>query len=106
MIKGFSKEVYDGCPSSLRLKYSVSKLASNFSDWPKERSKPMQIIAKCPRCGSTWSLNGSAADCRTRCGKCGLLFKIPKLNELPKAMKVIKHAKKTLYVDEDGKSYG
>jgi len=35
-----------------------------------------------------------------------MLFKIPKLNELPKAIKVIKHAKRTIYVDEEGKSYG
>ncbi|MHC4640045.1 MAG: hypothetical protein ACYS32_00270 [Planctomycetota bacterium] len=66
----------------------------------------MQIIAKCPGCSSTWPLDSSAADRRIRCPKCGLLFKVPKLNELPKAMKVIKQAKRTLYVDEDGKSYG
>ncbi len=66
----------------------------------------MQIIAQCPECGSTRLLDSSAADRRIRCRKCGLLFKIPKLKELPKAMKVIKKAKSTLYVDEDGKSYG
>ncbi|MHC4084971.1 MAG: hypothetical protein ACYSWZ_26315 [Planctomycetota bacterium] len=66
----------------------------------------MQIIAKCPGCGDTWSLDSNAADRRIRCRKCGLLFKIPGLNELPKAIKVIKKAKSTIYVDEDGKSYG
>jgi DNA-directed RNA polymerase subunit RPC12/RpoP len=66
----------------------------------------MQIIAKCPGCGGTWSLDSSAADRRIKCRKCSMLFKIPKLNELPKAIKVIKKAKSNIYVDEDGKSYG
>jgi len=35
-----------------------------------------------------------------------MLFKIPKLEDVPKAIKVIKNAKSTIYVDEDGKSYG
>ena len=35
-----------------------------------------------------------------------MLFKVPKLKELPKAMKVLKQAKKSLYVDEEGKSFG
>ena len=66
----------------------------------------MQIIAKCPECGRTRLLDGSVADRRTRCRKCGMLLKVPKLNDMPKAMKVLKQAKKTLYVDEEGKSYG
>jgi DNA-directed RNA polymerase subunit RPC12/RpoP len=66
----------------------------------------MQIIAKCPGCGSTRLLDGSAADRRIRCPKCSRLFKIPKLEEVPKAIKVIKHAKSNIYVDEAGKSYG
>jgi uncharacterized Zn finger protein len=66
----------------------------------------MQIFAQCPGCGRTQLLEGSAADRRIRCRKCGRLFKVPKLNEMPKAIKVIKRAKSTLYVDEDGKSYG
>ena len=106
MVKGFPGEVYDGCPSSLRLKYFGSKLASNFSARPIERFLPMQIIAKCPGCGSAWSLDSSAADRRIRCRKCRMLFKIPKLDEVPKAVKVIKQAKSNIYVDEEGKSYG
>jgi len=66
----------------------------------------MKIIAKCPGCGGKWSLDSSAADRRIRCRKCGLLFKVPKLKDLPKAIKVIKKAKSTIYVDENGKSYG
>ncbi len=66
----------------------------------------MQIIAQCLGCGRTQLLDGTAADRRIRCRKCGRLFKVPKLNELPKAINVIKRAKCTLYVDEDGKSYG
>ena len=66
----------------------------------------MQIIAQCPACGSAWLLDSSAADRRIRCRKCGRLFKVPKLDEVPKAVKVIKHAKSTIYVDEAGKTYG
>ncbi len=66
----------------------------------------MQIIAQCPACGSTWMLDSSAADRRINCRKCGKLFKVPKLDEVPKATKVIKQAKGTIYVDETGKTYG
>jgi len=41
-----------------------------------------------------------------RCPKCHRLFKVPKLDEVPKAVKVIKQAKGTIYVDEAGKTYG
>ena len=66
----------------------------------------MQIIAQCPACGSTWLLDSSAADRRINCRKCGKLFKVPNLEEVPKATKVIKQAKGTIYVDETGKTYG
>ncbi len=66
----------------------------------------MQIIAQCPGCGNNWLLNGSSADKRVRCCKCNRLFKIPKLEEVPKAVKVIKSAKGTVYVDEAGNTYG
>jgi len=66
----------------------------------------MQIIAQCPRCGSTWLLDSSAADRRIKCRKCGKLFKVPQLDEVPKAIKVIKQAKGTIFVDEAGKTYG
>lgn len=66
----------------------------------------MQIIAQCPACGSTWLLDNSAADRRINCRKCGKLFKVPKLEEVPKATKVIKQAKGTIYVDETGNTYG
>ncbi len=66
----------------------------------------MQIIARCPGCSSVWLLKSSAADRRIRCRKCGRLFKVPKSDELPKAVKVIKQAKGTIYVDETGKTYG
>ncbi len=66
----------------------------------------MQIIAKCPGCGSAWLLDSKAADRRIRCRKCGRLFKVPSSDELPKATKVIKQAKGTIYVDEAGKTYG
>jgi predicted Zn finger-like uncharacterized protein len=66
----------------------------------------MQIIAQCPACGTTWQLENSAADRRIKCRKCGKLFKVPKLEELPKATKMIRQAKKTIYVDQTGKTYG
>lgn len=66
----------------------------------------MQIIAKCPGCGSTRLLDAGAADRRIRCRRCRMLFKIPRLEEVPKAVKVIKNARGTIYVDEVGKRYG
>ena len=66
----------------------------------------MQIIAKCPGCSSNWRMNGSAADRRVRCKKCGRLFKVPKLEELPDAAKVVGMAKGELYVDQNGNMYG
>ncbi len=66
----------------------------------------MRIIAQCPSCGNNWILGGSAADKRVRCRSCGQLFKVPKLKDVPKAIKVIKHAKGVLYVDEAGRTYG
>ncbi len=66
----------------------------------------MQIIAQCPLCGFYWSLDESAADIRMRCKNCNRLFKVPRLEEVPKAVKTIKGAKGTVYVDESGKTYG
>lgn len=66
----------------------------------------MQIIAKCPGCANNWILDSSVADKRTKCRKCGRLFKVPKLEELPKAIDVIRQAKGTIYVDQNGKTYG
>jgi len=51
-------------------------------------------------------LDSSAADRRINCRKCGKIFKVPNLDEVPKATKVIKQAKGTIYVDETGKTYG
>lgn len=66
----------------------------------------MQIIARCPKCGNNWILDRSAADKRIRCRACGRLFKVPHLAEVPKAVKVIRRAKGTIYVDEAGRTYG
>jgi len=66
----------------------------------------MKIITQCPLCGYTWLLDESAADRRIRCQNCHRLFKVPKLEDLPKAAKVIKDAKGTVYVDESGKTFG
>lgn len=66
----------------------------------------MQIIAECPRCGSKTLLDSSAADRRIKCLKCLRLFKIPKLEEVPDATKIINQSKGTLYVDQAGNKYG
>ena len=66
----------------------------------------MQIIAKCPGCGNSCLLEADAADRRIKCRKCRTLFKVPKLEEVPKALKLIKHAKGKIYVDQDGKTFG
>ena len=67
---------------------------------------PVQIIAKCPKCNYNWILDSSAADSRVTCRRCRRLFKVPKLQDVPKAVKVIKEATGTIYVDEAGKTYG
>jgi transposase-like protein len=69
-------------------------------------NQSMQIIAQCPRCGNSWLLDAGAADRRVKCRKCRRLFRVPKLGEVPKAIKVIKHARGTIYVDEAGRTYG
>ena len=70
----------------------------------KERA--MRIIAQCPRCGNVRLLDADAADRRIRCRRCRRLFKIPPLEELPRAVKVIKTAKGSIYVDQAGRTYG
>jgi DNA-directed RNA polymerase subunit M/transcription elongation factor TFIIS len=66
----------------------------------------MQIIAKCPQCNYTWKLDGCAEDRRLTCRKCGNLFKVPKLDEIPKAKAIIKQVGGDVYVDENGKTFG
>jgi transcriptional regulator NrdR family protein len=66
----------------------------------------MQIISQCPFCDYSWLLDDSAADRRIRCEKCHKLFKVPNLADVPKAAKVIKDSKGTVYVDESGRTYG
>jgi len=66
----------------------------------------MQIIAKCPKCYYSWMLEGSAADRRVSCCKCGSLFKVPRLEDVPKASRVIKQANGEIYVDQNGRTFG
>ncbi len=66
----------------------------------------MRIIARCPGCGDSWLLDSGTADTRVRCPGCYQLFKVPKLEDVPKATEVIKDAKSSIYVDEDGRTYG
>lgn len=66
----------------------------------------MRIIAQCPKCSNKWVLDSRAADKRVMCRVCGQLFKVPKLEEVPKAVRVVRQAKGTVYVDEAGRTYG
>jgi len=66
----------------------------------------MQIIAQCPDCGGAWLLDAACADRRIKCPMCRRLFKIPKLEDVPKAVRVIRQTQGTIYVDENGKTYG
>jgi len=66
----------------------------------------MQIIARCPYCGSCWLLASSAADRRITCRKCQNLFKVPRLQDLPRALSLITEAKTAIYVDQAGEAYG
>jgi uncharacterized Zn finger protein len=66
----------------------------------------VKIIAKCPGCGRGWLLKEQAVDCRVRCRYCGVLFKVPQLEEMQSAAEIVKRAKGEIYVDQDGKTYG
>jgi hypothetical protein len=66
----------------------------------------MNIVAQCPSCSNKWLLDVGAADRRIKCQNCHCLFKVPKLDEVTKAVKVIKQTRGTIYVDQNGKAYG
>ena len=66
----------------------------------------MQIIARCPRCTSQWVLSSDMADTRQVCPKCRRLFKVPHLDEMPRAADLIRQAQGALFVDKQGKTYG
>lgn len=66
----------------------------------------MHIIARCPRCGYRWWLDGAAADRRLRCRKCFTLLKVPHLAEVPGAAEVVSQARSEVYVDDTGKLFG
>lgn len=66
----------------------------------------MEVIAKCPCCRAQWEMDESAVDRRVTCSQCGRLFKIPMLQEIPKATQVLRQARSCLFVDKDGHTYG
>ena len=51
-------------------------------------------------------LDEAAADRRMRCQSCHRLYKVPKLEEVSEAAKIVKQAKGTIYVDHRGNTYG
>ena len=53
-----------------------------------------------------WQFDESAADCRRRCKKCSIVFKVPTLAEISRAVDVVSRAKGKLYVDQDGRQFG
>lgn len=66
----------------------------------------MQIIAKCPKCSYSWLLEEDMADRRINCKKCNRKFKLPRLDEIQTAVNMIRQAKSSLYVDQQGKAFG
>ena len=64
------------------------------------------FISQCPGCGNSWLLDATAADRRMTCQNCNTLYKVPKLEEVPEAAKILKHAKGDVYVDQKGNTYG
>ena len=66
----------------------------------------MNILAKCPKCGRVIQFTHDKADTRTKCPTCGKRFKVPPLEQMDEAVKVIKDTKATVFVDQKGKTYG
>jgi len=66
----------------------------------------MKIIACCPVCGKSWLFGADVADKRVLCQGCGRLFRVPRLEDVPKAVKVIEAVRGRIYVDEEGRTYG
>ena len=66
----------------------------------------MRIIAKCPKCKNNWLLDNDVADKRLKCRKCGTLFKVPRLDEVRRAVALARKVNGPIYIDEDCNSYG
>lgn len=66
----------------------------------------MEVIAKCPGCQTQWEMDKNAVDRRVTCSQCGCLFRIPMLQEIPKATQVLRGARSCLFVDKEGHTYG
>lgn len=66
----------------------------------------MNILAKCPKCGRVLQFTSDKADTRTTCPACAKRFKLPPLEQMEKAVRVIDGAKATVFVDQKGKTYG
>ena len=99
----------DTCRVATKIILYIFKIRNNlfnFSIGFIQKVKWMQIIAQCPLCSDAWLLGPEAADRRIRCQSCNRLFKVPKLDEVPKAVKIINQAKGAIYVDQNGKIYG
>lgn len=67
--------------------------------------KKMQIIAVCPDCNYCWLLDINAADRRIKCKNCSNLFKIPQIDEMQKAIDIVKISTQKVLVDKNGNTY-
>lgn len=65
----------------------------------------MKLQAKCPECGCVMQFDKSDADKRKRCQRCGRLFKVPELEMMKDALKIIEDAEVNVFVDEQGNTY-
>ena len=67
--------------------------------------KNMKILAKCPACGRVLELELEDADKRKRCVMCRRMFKVPRQDQLEKALKIIETASGAVFVDESGRVF-
>ena len=65
----------------------------------------MKLQAKCPSCSFILRLDESDADKRKRCLHCGRMFKVPDPVAMEEAMKVLRTARVSVFVDEQGNTY-
>ena len=65
----------------------------------------MKMQAKCPACAYVMTLEVLDADTRKRCPRCSRPFRVPELQTLKEAMKVLKTSCSNIFVDEQGNTY-
>jgi hypothetical protein len=66
----------------------------------------VRVLAKCPQCKRITEFGEDSPDRRLKCAWCGRLIKIPPLEELENAGRLIRTAEGAIYIDENGRLYG